>query len=125
MILDTCALLWLAQGGGRLSASTLARIDAEPVVLVSAICGFEIGVKVAKGKLSLPARPSDWFETVVQHHHLRVLPVDLATAIRATELPSIHSDPVDRMVIAAAQLQSLTVVTSDRVFDRYDVETIL
>jgi PIN domain nuclease of toxin-antitoxin system len=54
-----------------------------------------------------------------------VLPVDLATAIRATELPSIHADPVDRMVIAAAQLQSLTVVTSDRVFDRYDVETIL
>lgn len=55
VILDTCALLWLAQGGGALSELALQRIDAAAVVYVSAISGFEIGIKVQKGKLVLPA----------------------------------------------------------------------
>ena len=46
MILDTCALLWVAQGGGALSAAALQRIDTAPVVYVSAISGFEVGTKV-------------------------------------------------------------------------------
>jgi PIN domain nuclease of toxin-antitoxin system len=58
-MLDTCALLWLAQGGGELSEAALQRIEAAPVVYVSAISGFEIGIKVQKGKLELPARPVD------------------------------------------------------------------
>ncbi len=74
MLLDTCALLWLGQGGGRLSQAAMQQIEAAPVVYVSAISGFEIGVKVAEGKLSLPARPAEWLATVIQHHDLRELP---------------------------------------------------
>ncbi|MCE2484939.1 MAG: hypothetical protein J4F42_05465 [Desulfurellaceae bacterium] len=48
LILDTCALLWLAQGGGKLSQTTLQRIDSAPMVYVLAISGFEIGIKVRK-----------------------------------------------------------------------------
>ena len=59
MILDTCAILWLAQGGDRLSEAVRQRINVEPVVYVSAISGFEIGIKHQKGKLELPARPPD------------------------------------------------------------------
>ena len=73
MILDTCALLWLAQGEGELSETALQRIDVAPVVYVSAISGFEIGIKVQKGKLALPARPADWFTAVLTHHNLEVL----------------------------------------------------
>ena len=53
-MLDTCALLWLAQGGGALSEAALRGIEAAPVVYVSAISGFEIGIKVQKDKLELP-----------------------------------------------------------------------
>lgn len=67
MILDTCALLWLAQGGGKLSASALKRIQAEPVVHVSAISGFEIGIKQRKGKLTLPATLDTWFAAIIDH----------------------------------------------------------
>ena len=56
-MLDTYALLWLAQGGRELSEAALQGIEAAPVVYVSAISGFEIGIKVQKGKLELPARP--------------------------------------------------------------------
>ena len=124
MILDTCALLWLAQGRGELSEVALQRIDAAPVVYVSAISGFEIGIKVQKGKLELPARPADWFAAVLAHHNLEVLPLDLEVCIRSTELPALHADPCDRMMIAAAQVHHMPVVTTDPIFAQYGIEII-
>lgn len=124
MILDTCALLWLAQGAGALSKMALQSIDAAPVVYVSAISGFEIGIKVQKHKLALPARPADWFAAVLEHHDLEVLPLTLDVCIRSTELPAIHADPCDRMIIAAAQLHHLPVVTTDPIFSQYGIEII-
>jgi PIN domain nuclease of toxin-antitoxin system len=124
MILDTCALLWLAQGGGKLSRSAARRIDAAPIVYVSAISGFEIGTKYRQGKLELPAVPADWFKAVLAHHGVDVFPLDLPICIRATELPAVHRDPCDRLIIATAQLHGLPVVTADPVFREYDVEVI-
>jgi len=124
MILDTCALLWLAQGGGKLSKTAAREIDAAPVVYVSAITGFEVGTKYRQGKLVLPALPSDWFKAILDHHGLAVFPLDLAICVRATELPAIHRDPCDRLIIATAQLHGMPVVTGDPVFRRYDIEVI-
>lgn len=124
MMLDTCALLWLAEGGGELSEAALQGIEAAPVVYVSAISGFEIGIKVQKGKLELPARPADWFAAVLEHHDIEVLPLVLEVCIRAAELPAIHADPCDRMIIAAAQMHHVPVVTTDSLFSRYGIEVI-
>ena len=124
MMLDTCALLWLAQGGGELSEAALQCIDAAPVVYVSAISGFEIGIKVQKGKLQLPARPVDWFVAVLAHHDIEVVPLDLEVCMRSTELPAIHADPCDRMIIAAAQVHHFPVVTTDPIFSRYGIKVI-
>lgn len=124
MILDTCALLWLAQGEGELSEAALQRIDAAPVVYISAISGFEIGIKVQKGKLALPARPADWCTAVLAHHNLEVLPLDLEICIRSTALPAMHADPCDRMIIATAQVHHLPVVTTDPIFAQYGIEII-
>jgi len=124
VILDTCALLWVAQGGGALSAAALHRIDTAPVVYVAAISGFEIGIKVQKGKLHLPVPPADWFAAVLIHHHLEVLALDLDVCLRSTTLPAIHADPCDRMIIAAAQVYHLPVVTTDPLFARYGIEVI-
>lgn len=124
MILDTCALLWLAQGSDRLSEATRKRIDAEPAVYVSAISGFEIGIKYRKNKLELPARPADWFSAVLEHHDIQVLPLELPVCIRATELPSIHADPCDRMIIATAEHHRMPVVTADPIFAQYGIEVL-
>src|SRR5262245_9142451 len=118
-MLDTCALLWLAQGGGELSETAMRGIDAAPGVYISAISGFEIGIKVQKGKLELPAQPTDWFAAVLEHHNIEVLPLDLEVCVRSTELPAIHADPCDRLIIAAAQGHHWPVVTSDPIFVRY------
>ena len=98
MLLDTCALLWLAQGGGQLSAATCKQINDVPVVYVSAISGFEIGIKVRKGKLTLPVGPVEWFEEIITHHDLHLL-LDLAICLQSTTLPAIHADQCDRFII--------------------------
>jgi PIN domain nuclease of toxin-antitoxin system len=124
MILDTCALIWLAQGEGRLTPATCQRIEEAPLVLVSAISAFEIGIKHRKGKLRLPASPKEWFQTVVEHHDLRIIPLDAEICLCATQLPAIHSDPCDRFIIATAKLHGLQVVTRDSIFAQYGLRIL-
>ena len=124
MILDTCALLWLASGDKKLSRSALKEINEASAVYVSAISGFEIAIKVARGKLKLPGPPQEWFEKVAEHHGLAVLPLELNVCIAAAQLPPIHNDPCDRFIIATAKLHDLTVVTTDERFEKYGVAVI-
>ena len=124
MILDTCALLWLASGDKKLSRSALNEINAAAAVYVSAISGFEIAIKVVKGKLKLPSAPQEWFEKIVEHHGLSVLTLELNVCIAAAQLPPIHDDPCDRFIIATAKLHDLTVVTADERFEKYGVAMI-
>ena len=124
MILDTCALLWLATGGGRLSRRTLKEIQESPAIYVSAISGFEIALKVANGKLKLPIPIQKWFTEIIVQHSLTLLPLDLELCIAAAHLPGIHQDPADRFIIAAAKLHDLTVVTGDEQFEKYGVTVL-
>ena len=96
MLLDTCALLWLAEGSQTLSPEALGRIENAPIVYVSSISAFEIGLKCRSGKLRLPVPATEWFESIVAHHNLSVLALDWKVCIAATELPPIHKDPCDR-----------------------------
>jgi len=124
MLLDTCALLWLTQGGGRLSKQTLDKLRDAPFVYVSAISAFEIGMKYRRGKLELPVLPSEWFKAILDHHDLKVLPLDIDVCVRSTQLPPVHNDPCDRMIIATARSHRLPVVTADPVFKMYGIETL-
>lgn len=73
MILDTCALLWLASGDKKLSRFALKKINEASAVYLSAMSGFEVAIKVTKGKLQLPHPPRSWFEKVAEHHGLTIL----------------------------------------------------
>ena len=124
MILDTCALLWLAGGNKKLSRSALKEINEAPAVYVSAISGFEISLKAGAGKLELSHPVEDWFEQITEHHGLTVLPLGLGVCIAAAKLPPIHDDPFDRFIIATAKLNDLTVVTADERFGEYGVTVL-
>ena len=124
MILDTCALIWLASGRKELSKRTRTAIRDAGVVHVSAISGFEIGLKSRGGKLILPVPPAEWVRTVVLHHDLTVVPLSMDICLAATELPPVHRDPCDRFIIATALLLDCPVVTRDRNFEAYGVRTI-
>jgi PIN domain nuclease of toxin-antitoxin system len=124
MLLDTCALLWLAHDQNKISGETLAKIESAAAVYISAISGFEIGLKHRSGKLTLPMQPADWFKGVVDHHDLSILALDLEVCLIATELPAIHKDPCDRFIIATALAKGIPVVTADKRFTQYGVSIL-
>ena len=124
MILDTCALLWLAVDQSMLSRSTLEIIENSPKVGISTISAYEIGLKYERGQLELSLPPNQWFQRALSKHDLNVINLSAEICLRATELPGIHKDPFDRLIIATAQSVGSPVVTADPVFSLYGIETI-
>ena len=123
-LLDTCALIWLAQKSGRLSAEANRLLAHASDIFVSPVTAWEIAVKHQSGKLSLPLDPAEWFRIAAESFNLTILPLDYATLVRSAQLPLHHRDPADRAIIAMALSNGLPVVTGDRRFAAYGVETI-
>ncbi|MGH8985020.1 MAG: type II toxin-antitoxin system VapC family toxin [Acidimicrobiia bacterium] len=117
LLLDTHALLWWLEGR-ELDEHVSARIaDPSILVAVSAASVWEAAIKAALGKLSIPepvgpAAIAEGFEP---------LPIRFEHADRVGQLPSHHRDPFDRMLVAQAQVEGLTIVTRDPAFAAYDV----
>lgn len=124
MLLDTCALLWLAHDQKQLTDETLEKIDKSPGIFISAISGFEIGIKHRAHKLHLPLPPKDWLSKILSHHLINVIDLDTDICIKATELPPIHKDPCDRFIIATALVRNFPVVTGDTRFAEYGVKVL-
>ncbi len=125
VLLDTCTLLWLVGEEDRISAEAKGVIQryADSLYL-SAISGFEIGVKYAKGMLQLPQSPFDWLQRVQAHHGITEIPVTLELGVKACLLPRIHRDPCDRIIIATSQKMGFLIVTPDPLIRSYpDVRT--
>jgi PIN domain nuclease of toxin-antitoxin system len=125
MLLDTCAMLWLAHDQNKIGRETLDLIAETPVVYISAVSAFEIGLKHKAGKLHLPVSPKSWFQKLIKHHHIEVIDLDWDICIKATELPDIHKDPCDRFIIATALIKQLPVVTADKRFEAYGVQVYI
>ena len=124
MILDTCALLFLANGDRRLSRSARERLGGEPVRWYCAISSFEIALKHQQGKLELPLTPLRWVRELEDRYGLTEFPLDSAVCTAAAELPHHHRDPFDRFIIAAALRLRVPVVTIDPKFSPYGVEVV-
>lgn len=125
MLLDTCALLWIVGDQRKLSATTLEKIDSAPIISISAISAFEIGVKAAKRKLTLSMPVDEWWKKVIKHHHIDCISVSDDILLRAVSLPRIHSDLADRIIIATALIKNFPIVTADPQFSRYGVTVLI
>ena len=124
LLLDSCALVWLATGDSRLSDEARHAIASSPCVFASPISAWEIGQKHRNGTLQLPMPPEEMFEKIVSRYSLEMAPLDASVMFKAVALPYHHRDPADRFLIATALLNRLTVVTGDRRFPDYGVEII-
>lgn len=115
-LLDTCAVLWLAGDGGNLSEATVADLQLpQNEVFVSAISSAELACLVRKDKIELPTHWRRWFRDAIEQNGWAVLPVDLENIEEAYSLPGeFHSDPADRVLVAAARLNKLKLVTGDQ-----------
>ncbi len=124
MLLDTCALLWLANDQTKISRETLRRIEASPAVFISAASGFEIALKHRIGKLHLPIPPQEWIREIIRHHQIDVIDLDLEICMKAVDLPPVHKDPCDRFIISTALIHNLPIVTADYRFSDYGAEVL-
>jgi PIN domain nuclease of toxin-antitoxin system len=125
LILDTCALLWLASDDASLSASAKFSIERASIVYVSAISAWEISLKVSQGSLVLPMEPLEWFTRVIKKHNLVVASLDIDILVAANQLPWHHRDPADRFIIAIAKRENIKVVTADKRFVDYGVSVMV
>jgi PIN domain nuclease of toxin-antitoxin system len=121
LLLDTNALIWALASPERLSNQAAGAIrDGSNRVFVSVVSIWEIGVKRAKGSLDLPTG----LESMLPTMQIDSLPLSMPHALAVESLPYKHHDPFDRMIIAQAQIEGLTIVTPDRQMRRYQVAVL-
>lgn len=117
VLLDTCALLALARGDLPKAAAAALRTAVE--ANVSVVSPWEVAIKAAAGKLQVGEPPAQWFSGLVERYELREVPLDAHVACAAAALPAIHRDPFDRVLVALAQANMLTILTSDQDIPKY------
>lgn len=98
--------------------------DNRNELFLSAACAWEIAIKAARGRLTLPEAPALYVANRMQVHGLQALPVLISHALHVFELPDIHQDPFDRLLIAQSQLEDLPILTADPLIARYEVDVI-
>lgn len=121
LLLDTHTLLWWLADDPQLGVNSRRLIeDGRNTVLVSAVSAWEISIKKALGKLDAP----DDLDILVEEEGFEELSISFFHGEKAGELPPIHRDPFDRMLVAQAQAEGLDIVTRDENIPRYGIKTI-
>ncbi len=117
LLLDTHVVLWWRADDPALGRGARSAIAAADLVMVSAASAWEVAIKTALGRLRIPGD----FEEGVEASGFAKLPISFAHAAEAGRLPAHHGDPFDRMLVAQAHLEGLTIVTRDRALSSYGV----
>ena len=121
-LLDSHTLLWWLEDSPKMGAAlrgTLA--DPQARVLVSAASVWEIGIKQELGKLRAPESLVD----LLEDEGFEELAITARHAAAAAALPALHQDPFDRMLVAQARLDRLTLITHDEAIKAYDVDVLM
>jgi PIN domain nuclease of toxin-antitoxin system len=122
LLLDTHVLVWWLNADKKLGERARRIVEADAAgVWLSAAVFWEMSIKAAAGQLKFPVPFTQAVDRAREFTRFRPMSIDAAHAVAAGALPLRHRDPFDRMLIAQAQLEDLTIVTSDAQFEDYDV----
>lgn len=125
-LLDTQVFVWMFLQPKRIDAKVWTRLrDASSELYLSAASAWEIAIKVRVGKIKLPNNPAIYVPRRARESNILSLPISEEHALAVADLPMEHADPFDRIIVAQAQLESLTIVTSDAALSRYDVKCVM
>ena len=121
-LLDTSVWLWSVGPVDRMNKQGRDLLaDGKQELYLSAASAWEISIKAALGKLRLPESPISYVPTRLTKQGIRPLPIFQQHALAVCELPTHHTDPFDRLLIAQAQLEDMVILTADSVFEKYKV----
>jgi PIN domain nuclease of toxin-antitoxin system len=115
--------LWSLAEPERLNARTRRLLaDGSQEIYLSAASSWEIAIKSALGKLSLPEPPAAYVPKRMEAQGIRALPIEHSHALRVHSLPHHHKDPFDRLLIAQADVEGMFLLTADAAFRGYGVK---
>lgn len=125
LLLDTHAFLWWIGDDARLSASARQAIaDPGNDVSFSVASAWELAIKTALGRFDADGNLSLFLREHVQQNAFLVLPVRLEHAVSVASLPAHHRDPFDRLLVAQAGVEGMTLVSADRQLRKYDTPVL-
>lgn len=125
LLLDTHTLIWWLTEDSSLPASARRLIGSRnSEVLVSAVSAWEIATKVRLGRLEVAVDLARDFGGYLARERFESLSISTEHGIRAGSLPGSHKDPFDRMLVAQAQMENLSIVSNDTLLDGYGVRRI-
>lgn len=123
ILLDTHVWLWLLSGNPILSTSFCQSVDRAQNyegIIISAISVWEIGMLVARGRISLEMDCLDWVDQALANRGVKLIPLSPHIAIHSTCLPgNIHGDPADRILVATAFEEGAVLITCDQFLLEY------
>lgn len=125
LLLDSHSVLWATMGDDRLPRAVRDLVaDPRHRILMSVATTWELTMKALVRRLELPEPPAPYFEGLVRDFGYEVLPIYQRHVDALAELPAIHDDPFDRMLVAQALVEDLDLVTGDETLRAYPVPTI-
>jgi PIN domain nuclease of toxin-antitoxin system len=125
LLLDTHVFLWLQSERSRLPSVVLTALaDLDNALYLSVASAWELGIKYATGKLPLPQDPATWLASRLPASGTAPLPISLRHVLVGASLPRHHHDPFDRLLVAQAQIEGLTLVTGDTKISAYIVDVL-
>jgi len=123
-LLDTCAVLWLVEGAplSRAANVVISRGRDEKNLFVSAMSAWEIGILISKNRLPTTKDAMSWYQEAIDMIGAQTADVSLTSLVASSFLPKpVHNDPADRILIATARENDLTIITRDRAILSYGV----
>ncbi len=124
-LLDTCTFLWIVAGAREVPARVSDAFRApDHEIFLSAASAWEIALKEARGRLTLP-EPAQQFVTAEREAHgIATLAIDEESALHLSRLPALHRDPFDRILVSQAIVHGLTILTPDPLITQYPARTM-
>ena len=125
ILLDTHIFLWMFLTPKRISANVESLLkDSTNEIFLSSASSWEISIKYSIGKLKLPDAPEIYVPDRIKRANLRRLEITHEHTLAIANLPQIHKDPFDRLLITQANVENFTLLSADSVFDKYSVKVI-
>ncbi|MDF1521387.1 MAG: type II toxin-antitoxin system VapC family toxin [Trueperaceae bacterium] len=124
ILLDTHVWLWMLAAPERLGRAAPMLEEARNELLLSAASVWEIAIKTALGRLELPVPVARYVPDRMRRSGVVSLPIESAHALAVADLPPLHRDPFDRMLVAQAQHLGVPIATADPLVAAYDVEVL-
>ena len=123
-LLDTHTIIWLANDPKLLSVAAAAALNSENKLILSHVSVWEMAIKIKTGKLNLQLPLEEFILKATEKHLLDFLDISLDHIYFTQALPLHHQDPFDRLLAAQSLVENIPIISSDKIFDSYNVKRI-